>query len=217
MIEVIPVQIKQKIMTPLLASLMLALSGCDQASQMAQQAASSAAGMVSAEIRKQSDGALEQIAGQANDVLQPLGIDANQIASSVKAKGVLLAQKALITDSSWQQLEQYQGQLPQDIGLFTAVSPISAELKNILNSEHPAFVSLMSSASALQSDGVLYVLGKAPADAKSGTAWLMIDTKNRTLEAGLIRNEIAQIFSSKGEPPLRPAAVQKFIQQYAAG
>jgi hypothetical protein len=132
MIEVMPVQIKQKIMTPLLVSLLLALSGCDQASQIAQQAASSAAGIVSAEIKKQSDGALEQIAGQANDVLQPLGIDANQLASSVKAKGVLLAQKALNSDSSWQQLEQYQGQLPQNIGLFTAVSPISAELKNIL-------------------------------------------------------------------------------------
>ncbi|MDW5418190.1 MULTISPECIES: hypothetical protein [unclassified Iodobacter] len=212
-----PVQIKQKIITPLLASLLLALSGCDQASQIAQQAASSAAGMVSAEIKKQSDGAIEQIAGQANDVLQPLGIDANQIASSVKAKGVLLAQKALNSDSSWQQLEQYQGQLPQDIGLFTAVSPISAELKNILNSEHPVFLSLMSSASVLQSDGVLYVLGKAPADTKSGTAWLMIDSKNRTLEAGLIRNKVAQIFSSKGDALLRPAPVQKFIQQYTAG
>ncbi|MEN9659609.1 MAG: hypothetical protein RL571_3074 [Pseudomonadota bacterium] len=129
----------------------------------------------------------------------------------------MLAQKALNSDRSWQQLEQYQGQFPQDIGLFTAVSPISAELKNILNSEHSLFLSLMSSASAHQSDGVLYVLGKAPADAKSRTAWLMIGTKNRTLEAGLIRNEIAQIFSSKGQPPLRVAAVQKFIQQYEAG
>lgn len=190
-----------------------ALTACDQASQLSQGVASSVAGIVGEEVKRQTDGVIDQVANEANQVLQPLGLDASQLASSVKAQTSQLAQQVLKSNTDWVQLVQYNGKFPNDIGLFTEVSPIMPELKRVLGDELNGFLSLMSTPSSLQFDRVLYLVGNKPTAGKNDSAWLLIDTDNRKLEAGIIRNGQATTFTSKGEAIYRPAEVSQFIEK----
>ncbi|WP_373973759.1 hypothetical protein NT239_08820 [Chitinibacter sp. SCUT-21] len=201
----------------LLPTLLLAglLSACDQANQLTQNVASSVVGIVGEEVKRQTDGVIDQVANEANQVLQPLGLDANQLASSVKAQTTELAQQVLKTNGDWTQLVQYKGKFPNDIGLFTEVSPIMPELKLVLGDELTPFLSQMSTPSSLQFDRVLYVLGNKPQGGK--TAWLLIDTDNRKIEAGIIRDGKEKTFSSKGAALYRPAEVTQFIEKATTG
>lgn len=197
------------------------LSGCDQASQLTQQVASSVVGIVGEEVKKQTDGVIDQVASEANQVLQPLGLNASDIAShvasAVKTQTAQLAQQLLKVNGDWVQLSQYKGKFPQDIGLFTEVSPIMPELKQILGDDFNAFMKQMSAPSSLQYDRVLYVLGNKPQAGKQESAWLLIDPENRKLEAGLIQNGEVKVFSSKGEMLYRPAEVTQVIERYGKG
>ncbi|QLG89130.1 hypothetical protein HQ393_13250 [Chitinibacter bivalviorum] len=193
------------------------LSACDQASQLTQQVASSVVGIVGEEVKKQTDGVIDQVASEANQVLQPLGLNASHIASAVKAQTAQLAQQVLKVNGDWAQLTQYKGKFPQDIGLLTEVSPIMPELKQILGDDFNAFMKHMSAPSTLQFDRVLYVLGNKPQAGKQDSAWLLIDAENRKLEAGLIQNGEVKVFSSKGEALYRPAEVTQLIEKLSKG
>jgi hypothetical protein len=185
------------------------LSACDQASQLTQQAASSVVAIVGDEVKRQTNDVIDQVSSEAQQVLQPLGIDASRVASAVKSQTVQLAQQVLKTDGNWLQLMKYQGKFPQDIGLFAEVSPISPELKKVLGNDLTPFLAQMSAPSSLQIDQVLYVLGNKLQAGNS--AWLVIDVENRRLEAGLIRDGKVKVYSSAGEPVYRPAEVADLI------
>lgn len=197
------------------------LSACDQASQLTQQVASSVVGIVGEEVKKQTDGVIDQVASEANQVLQPLGLNASDItshvASAVKAQTAQLAQQVLKVNGDWVQLTQYKGKFPQDIGLLTEVSPIMPELKKILGDDFNAFIKQMSAPSTLQYDRVLYVLGNKPQAGKQDSAWLLIDAENRKLEAGVIQHGQVKVFSSKGEALYRPAEVTQLIEKLSKG
>lgn len=191
------------------------LTGCEQATQLTQQAASSVVGIVGEEVKRQTDGVIEQVASDANEVLQPLGVDTNQLASAVKHKTGQLVQQVLSPQADWSTLLQFKGKFPQDIGLFTAVSPIMPGLEQILGDQLPAWLAAMSAPSPLHYDKVLYLIGNKPTAGKPDTAWLIIDPENRKLQAGLIQQGQVKTFSSAGEALHQPAEVQQHIQQYS--
>ncbi|QLI81594.1 hypothetical protein HZU75_08650 [Chitinibacter fontanus] len=193
------------------------LTACEQANQITQQAASSVVALVGSEVKKQTDGVIDQVTQEANQVLQPLGLDASQIASSVKAQTVQLAQQVLKSNGDWAQLVQYKGRFPADIGLFTEVSPIMPELKGLLGDQLGTLLGLMSTPSSIQFDRVLYVLGNKPQATNADSAWLSIDAENRKLEVGLIRNGTVKVYQSKGEPIYRPAEVAQLIEKHSKG
>ncbi|WP_348946372.1 hypothetical protein ABHF33_07515 [Chitinibacter sp. FCG-7] len=193
------------------------LSACDQASQLGQNVASSVAGIVGEEVKRQTDGVIDQVANEANEVLQPLGLDASQLASAAKSQTVQLVQQVLKADGDWLQLVQYKGRFPNDIGLLTEVSPIMPELKRLLGSDLTWFLSQMSAPGSLQFDRVLYVLGNKPQAGKNDSAWLLIDAENRKLEVGLIRDGQLKTFASPGEALYRPAEVNQLIEKTSKG
>lgn len=189
-----------------------ALTACEQAKELSQNAASAVAGHVVSEVKNQANQAIDQIASEADQALAPLGIDSSAVASQVKAKAADLAAQMLKAGSDWKVLSTLAGETPQALGLFTPVSPVMPELKALLGEQLPAYLAIMQGAGTLQADasGVLYTL--APGK-KGELGWLLIDPVNRKLEAGIRQGGKDQVFASKGEPIARPAALQ---QQLAA-
>ncbi len=166
-------------------TIILFITGCEQSSQLAQQAASAIATQVKDEVKAQTDGVIDQFKKEANDTLSPLGLDAERIASSVKAQGYELASKAW-QSNNWAQLDKLQGKTSGEMGLFTDLSPIRSELTTLLGKDSDAFIAALGSKAILEKDGLLYLL--SPQAPPQSAAWLIIDTRNRKLAAGHIKN-----------------------------
>ncbi|MBE9608716.1 hypothetical protein [Chitinilyticum piscinae] len=190
----------------LVAAAIAGLSACEQASELTKQAASAVAGQVVSEVKNQTNEAISQFTSEADQVLAPLGIQSSAVASQMKAKAAELADQVLKAHGDWQVLAGMAGQTPAQLGLFMPVSPLMPELQKLLGDQLPAYLALMKDAGAIQAspDGVLYSL----ATAKNGDlGWLLIDPKNRKLEAGMQEGGKQQVFASQGEAIARPAVL----------
>ena len=183
--------------------LVAGLSACDQGAQLAQQAASSALAIVGDEVKTQANAVIEQTVGEANQVLAPLGIDASQVAGAIKQTTGVVINQALMPSSEWQQLNDYTGKTIAEIGLLTAVSPIHAELQAVLGNDFAALNAALAGSSILKQEKVLYVIGQG--------SWLAIDSANRKLDVGLLKNGKWQTYSSKGEAIYRPSDISAML------
>lgn len=186
------------------AVLLLSLSACDQGAQLAQHAASSVAAVVGQEVKNQTNAVIEQTVGQANEALAPLGIDASKVSSALKNQASTLLGQALKSTTDWQALNAFTGKTAAEIGLFTAVSPIEAELNTLLGTDAAAFKTQLASA-ILKQERVLYLLNEQQG------SWLLIDSENRKLEVGQISNGKLKTFASQGEALHRPSEISTLI------
>lgn len=191
------------------AVLLLSLSACDQGAQLAQQAASSVAAVVGQEVKNQANAVIEQTMGEAKDALAPLGIDASKVGSALKTQANTLLGQALKSPSDWQALNALTGKTATEIGLFTAVSPIEAELNTLLGKDAAAFKAQLASA-ILKQERVLYLLNEQ----QGKTTWLLIDSENRKLEVGQIIDGKLKTFASQGEALHRPSDISAVIGKY---
>lgn len=188
------------------AAFLLSLSACDQGAQLAQQAASSVAAVVGQEVKNQTNAVIEQTMGEANEVLAPLGIDASKVSGALKDKTAALIGQAIKPNANWQALSGLTGKTAAEIGLFTAVSPIEADLNALLGSDAAAVKAALGGA-ILKQERVLYLLSEQ----KGSATYLLIDGDNRKLEVGQIENGKLKNFASQGEALHRPSDIQALI------
>ena len=183
------------------------LTACEQGTHLAQQVASAAAATVGKELRQQANQMVEQVANETKSVLAPLGIDASKVAGRVKESVPEQVKQVLSPGTDWRQLDTLVGQQPREAGLFTPASPIMPDLNKLLGPDLPVFIEAMTVQEPLQKERVLYVIGQKKNSAAGATAWLLIDTENRKLEAGLIRKGKLQVYSNSGDALYRPSKI----------
>nr|WP_314899725.1 hypothetical protein [uncultured Deefgea sp.] len=188
------------------AALLLGLSACDQGAQLAQQAASSVAAVVGQEVKNQANAVIDETVGQANEALAPLGIDASKVGSALKDKTSALVAQAIKPNANWQALSGLTGKSAAEIGLFTAVSPIEADLNTLLGTDAAAVKAALGGA-ILKQERVMYLLNEQ----KGKVIYLLIDGDNRKLEVGQIENGKLKNFASQGEALHRPSDIQAAI------
>ena len=188
------------------AVLLFSLSACDQGGQLAQQAASAVAAVVGQEVKTQTNAIIEQTMAEANEALTPLGIDANKVSSALKNQATTFLGQALKSPSDWQALNAFTGKTATEIGLFTAISPIDAELNRLLGADAAAFKALLASA-ILKQERVLYLFNQQ----QDKTTWLLIDTETRQLEIGQINNGKLKTFASQGQALYRPSDIAALV------
>ena len=90
--------------------------------------------------------------------------------------------------------------------MFTAVSPIEADLNTLLGSDAAAVKAALGGA-ILKQERVMYLLSEQ----KGNTTYLLIDGDNRKLEVGQIENGKLKNFASQGGALHRPSDIQAVI------
>ena len=183
-------------------ALVLGLGACDQGAQLAQQAASSVGAIVGQEIKNQANAVIDQTVGEASEALAPFGINASQVSGAIKDKAGSLISQAMPSNVNWTGLNSLAGKTPNEIGLFTAVSPIDGQLNTLLGEQATAFKAALAGA-VLKQDKVLYLLSDKPDQA----TWLLIDTTNRKLASGQIVNGQLKNHASAGEAIQLPSEI----------
>ncbi|QKJ67029.1 hypothetical protein HQN60_10160 [Deefgea piscis] len=183
-------------------ALVLGLGACDQGAQLAQQAASSVGAIVGQEIKNQANAVIDQTVGEASEALAPFGINASQVSGAIKDKTSSLISQAMPSNVNWTGLNSLAGKTPNEIGLFTAVSPIDGQLNTLLGEQATAIKAALAGA-VLKQDKVLYLLSDQPDQA----TWLLIDTANRKLAAGQIVNGQLKNLPSAGEAIQLPSEI----------
>ncbi|MBM5575074.1 hypothetical protein [Deefgea sp. CFH1-16] len=103
---------------------------------------------------------------------------------------------------NWSGLNALAGKTPNEIGLFTAVSPIDGQLNTLLGEQATAIKAALAGA-VLKQDKVLYLLSDQPDQA----TWLLIDTANRKLAAGQIVNGQLKNLPFAGEAIQLPSEI----------
>ncbi|WP_148715129.1 hypothetical protein [Chitinolyticbacter meiyuanensis] len=191
--------------TALILTALLALAGCDRAVETAKQQVDNA-------VEQGTRAAIDEMKAQASAVIADSGLDASAVAAQVKEHGEKLKEgaKKLVGDD-WSRLDAMVGQYPRDIGLYTEVSPIMPELKALLGDKLDAFRGNMVTQGPLQKDGVLYVTGNKPHQGGADAAYLLIDSKARRLEVGLVERGKLTVYASPGEPLAKPKDVRTFV------
>ncbi|UXY14169.1 hypothetical protein N8I74_12660 [Chitiniphilus purpureus] len=181
----------------------LGLAGCDQVVETARQEAAS-------EVDARTRAAVGEVSRQLDEALR--GLDASAVAAEVKQQGRVLKDKARqLVGPDWQVLEQYVGRYPRDIGLFAEVSPIMPELKRVLGNRLAVFRTHMGTQGRIGMEQVLYVTGNKPHRGGQDAAYLLIDTRERRLEVGLLEQGKLTVYASPGRPLPKPKDVQSFI------
>ncbi|GAA5785404.1 hypothetical protein [Chitiniphilus shinanonensis] len=200
----------------LLAALPLAfgLVACDKAAESVEKHGNAvienvtrdAASAVASEARQ----ALDQVKQQAGEALA--GVDASGVAAEVKRHGEALKDSARrLAGTDWRPLDDYVGQYPRDIGLFTELSPIMPELKKLLGAKLDTFRDHMGTQGPLSRDQVLFVTGNKPHQGGENAAYLLIDTAKRRLEVGLVEQGKLTVYASPGDALPRPKDVQTLL------
>ncbi|TJZ69001.1 hypothetical protein [Chitiniphilus eburneus] len=194
--------------------LVFGLVACDKAMESVQKqgnaavenATRDAASAVAAEARE----ALDKVKQQADEALA--GVDASGVAAEVKRHGDALKDSARrLAGNDWKPLDDYVGQYPRDIGLFSEVSPITPELKKLLGAKLETFRANMGTQGPLSREQVLYVTGNKPHQGGDEMAYLLIDTAQRRLEVGLVEHGRLTVYASPGEALARPKDVQTML------
>ncbi|HSC78901.1 MAG TPA: hypothetical protein VLC08_00980 [Chitinolyticbacter sp.] len=191
--------------TAILLAALLALAGCDRAVETAKQEVDNA-------VEQGTRAAIDEMKAQASAVIADSGLDASAVAAQVKEQGEKLKARAKeLVGEDWRRLDTLVGQYPRDIGLFSEVSPIMPELKALLGDKLDTFRANMGTQAPLKQGGVLYVTGNKPHQGGVDAAYLLIDSKAKRLEVGLVENGKLTVYASPGEPLAKPKDVQTFI------
>jgi hypothetical protein len=109
------------------------------------------------------------------------------------------------TEGDWSGLSQAVGRTPAESGLLQG-SDISVDLNALLGPDVEAFRLALGNATPLaQEDGVLVTIGR------SGNAYLVIDTADHAVEAGLKRAADWQQYRTPGSDVVLPPSVQRLL------
>jgi len=189
----------------ILLAALLALAGCDRAVETAKQEMDNA-------VEQGTRAAIDEMKAQASAVIADSGLDASAVMAQAKEHSEKLKQGARkLVGEDWSQLDALVGQYPRDIGLFTEVSPIMPELKALLGDKVATFRGNMGTQGPLAKDGVLYVTGNKPHEGGVNAAYLLIDSKAKRLEVGLVENGKLTVYASPGAALAKPKDVQTFV------
>lgn len=191
---------------PILCSCTLLLTACEPSQQVAQHAASAVAATV--------DQGWQQKAGQMTDQLKtalvPMGVDASQAVAKAKDAVSQHVKQVLSPQADWQALDGLTGLTVAKAGLLAPASLIMPDLKRLLGADLPVLLDAMAVSQPLQKDQVLYAIGSGVGHARS---WLLVDTRQRRLEVGLVRQGKVKVYRSVGEPLFQPAAVKRLAAE----
>ncbi|SMC21957.1 hypothetical protein SAMN02745857_01293 [Andreprevotia lacus DSM 23236] len=189
----------------LAAACVISLSACDQVVDSAKQQAASM-------VAEQARNAANDLKQQASAVLADAGLDASKVAEQLSTQREALKQSAArLAGSDWQVLDQYVGQYPQDLGLYTELSPITPELKSLLGDKIKVLRANMAVQGPLSRDGVLYATGNKAHQGGAEAAYVLIDTRQRQLEVGLIERGQLTVYRTQGSTLVQPKDVQTML------
>jgi hypothetical protein len=109
------------------------------------------------------------------------------------------------TEGDWSGLSQAVGRTPAESGLLQG-SDISVDLNALLKADVEAFRLALGNATPLaREDGMLVTIGR------SGNAYLVIDSGDHALDAGLKRAAGWQQYRTPGSDIARPPSVQQLL------
>ena len=191
---------------PVICGCTLLLTACEQGKQMAQQAASAAAATVDQSWQQKAG----QVADQLKSTLAPVGVDASQVVAKAKDTVSQHVKQALSPQADWQALDGLIGLTVAKAGLLAPASLIMPDLKRLLGADLPVLLDAMAVSQPLKKDQVLYAIGSGVGHERS---WLLIDTQQRKLEVGLVRQGKVKVYRSAGEPLFQPTAVKQIAAE----